>query len=80
MMSSMVGCLSGLVVLPRHAPCIVILHEWSTGRHCTVAALQPPAHTSCRYLMCLLLHVMQAHDGGPDIRRLGNMCACLSNV
>jgi hypothetical protein len=47
---------------------------------CTVVALQPSAPMSCRHLMCCLPHVLWAHDGGPDIRCLGNMCACLKNV
>jgi hypothetical protein len=35
---------------------VALLREWSTGQRCTVVALQPPAHTCCRYLMCL--HVL----------------------
>jgi hypothetical protein len=41
---------------------VVMLCEWSTGWHCTVAALLLPAHMSRRHLMHRLPHASHAHD------------------
>jgi hypothetical protein len=64
------------VVLSSHFGTVAVPDKWSIVpiSHCRCISTRP---AGIDYATCL--HVLQAHDG-PDVRRRGNMRACVGNM